>query len=80
MQISLDLHETITNYNYHTNKGPIFSRLSLSESMYDLSYVAPLPGIKQCDDEDCVSCGIITAVPEMQGVYTSGADGHVRQF
>jgi hypothetical protein len=44
MQISLDLHEAITNYNYHTNKGPIILQPSLSESMYDLSYVAPLPG------------------------------------
>ncbi len=51
-----------------------------------------MPSIKPCDNEDCVSCGIITAlladdrcgrvrqVPAMQGVYISCADGHVRQF
>jgi hypothetical protein len=34
--------QTTTTIQYHTNKGPIISRLS-SESTYDLSYVAPLP-------------------------------------
>ncbi len=45
MPISQDLHEI----QDHTNKGPIISRLSLSESNVQLSkyypdYVAPLPG------------------------------------